>query len=56
MNGALPRPVGDAILRGLEKDPAARPQSASELMKLVEDAAGPAPSPDDNTVVPPPSS
>ena len=51
----LPRPVGDAILKGLEKDPADRPQSATEFMKLVENAAGPPPSPDDNTVVPPPS-
>ena len=52
----LPRPVGDALLKGLEKDPAARPQSASAFMTLVENAAGPPPSPDDNTVVPPPSS
>ena len=51
----IPRPVGDAILRGLEKDPADRPQSATEFMRLVEMAAGPPPSPDDNTVVPPPS-
>jgi serine/threonine-protein kinase len=49
---AVPRPVGDALLKGLEKDPAARPQSASELMRLVEYAAGPPPAPDDDTVVP----
>lgn len=48
----LPRAVGDAILKGLEKDPAARPQTASEFMRLVEYAAGPPPSPDDNTVIP----
>src|SRR4051794_31852662 len=52
----LPRPVGDAILKGLEKDPEERPQSATAFMKLVSDAAGPPPSPDDATVVPPPSS
>jgi serine/threonine protein kinase len=52
MKAALPRPVGDAILKGLEKEPTARPQSASEFMKLVENAAGPSPSPDDDTVVP----
>lgn len=54
LNASIPRPVGDALLKGLEKDPADRPQSASELMRLVEYAAGPAPSPDDDTVVPPP--
>lgn len=48
----LPRPVGDAILKGLEKDPADRPQSASELMRNVEAAAGPPPNPDDPTAVP----
>ena len=48
----LPRPVGDALLKGLEKDPAERPQSASEFMRLVEYAAGPPPTPDDDTVVP----
>jgi serine/threonine protein kinase len=48
----LPRPVGDAILKGLEKDPAERPQSATEFMRLVEYAAGPPPSFDDDTVVP----
>src|SRR4051794_6328903 len=52
VNPKLPRPVGDALLKGLEKDPEARPQSATEFMKLVENAAGPPPSPDDNTVVP----
>ncbi len=51
----LPRPVGDALLKGLEKDPADRPQSATEFMTLVENAAGPPDSPDDNTVVPLPS-
>jgi serine/threonine protein kinase len=56
VNDTLPRPVGDAILKGLEKEPTARPQSASEFMKLVEDAAGPPPSPDDDTIVPLPSS
>jgi serine/threonine protein kinase len=55
-NPTLPRPVGDALLKGLEKDPAARPQSATEFMKLVANAAGPPPTPDDDTVVPPPSS
>jgi serine/threonine-protein kinase len=48
----LPRPVGDAILKGLEKNPADRPQSATEFMRLVEYAAGPPPSFDDDTVVP----
>jgi serine/threonine protein kinase len=52
LNSKLPRPVGDAILKGLEKDAAARPQSATELMRLVEYGAGPPPSPDDDTVVP----
>src|SRR3954469_3630821 len=55
LNASLPRPVGDAILKGLEKEPSARPQSATAFMKLVSDAAGPPPSPDDATVVPPPS-
>jgi serine/threonine protein kinase len=35
----LPRAVGDAILKGLEKDPSDRPQSATELMAQVEAAA-----------------
>jgi serine/threonine protein kinase len=48
----LPRAVGDAILKGMEKEPADRPQSASEFMRLVEFAAGPPPSPDDMTVIP----
>ncbi|HEX4735290.1 MAG TPA: serine/threonine-protein kinase [Thermoleophilaceae bacterium] len=52
LNTKLPRPVGDALLKGLDKDPAARPQSATELMRLVEYAAGPPPAPDDDTVVP----
>jgi serine/threonine-protein kinase len=52
VNEKLPRPVGDAILKGLEKDPAERPRSATEFMRLVEYAAGPPPSPDDDTVVP----
>jgi serine/threonine protein kinase len=52
LNAKLPRPVGDALLKGLEKDPTDRPQSATELMRLVEYAAGPPPSPDDDTVVP----
>jgi serine/threonine protein kinase len=51
-NADIPRPVGDAILKGLEKEPSERPQSASELMRLVEVAAGPPPSPDDMTVIP----
>jgi serine/threonine protein kinase len=55
LNPALPRPVGDAIVKGLAKDPAERPQPATEFMKLVAYAAGPPPAPDDNTVVPPPS-
>jgi serine/threonine-protein kinase len=55
LKDTLPRPVGDAILKGLEKEPSARPQSASEFMRLVELAAGPPPSPDDITVAPPPS-
>jgi serine/threonine-protein kinase len=52
----LPRPVGDALLKGLEKDPEARPQTATEFMRLVELAAGPPPTPDDITIVPPPAS
>jgi serine/threonine protein kinase len=52
LNPKVPRPVGDALLKGLEKDPADRPQSATEFMRLVEYSAGPPPSPDDNTVVP----
>ena len=56
LNKDLPRQVGDAILLGLEKDPAARPQTASEFMRMVEISAGPAMSPDDDTIVPPPSS
>jgi serine/threonine protein kinase len=35
----LPRAVGDALLEGLEKDPHDRPQSASELIALIESAA-----------------
>ena len=35
----LPRGVGDAILRGLAKDPSHRPRSATELMAQVEAAA-----------------
>ena len=52
INTALPRPVGDALLTGLAKEPLERPQSATEFMKRVENAAGPPPSPDDDTVVP----
>jgi serine/threonine protein kinase len=52
MNPKLPRPVGDALLKGLEKDPDDRPQSASEFMQVVGYAAGPPPTPDDDTVVP----
>jgi serine/threonine protein kinase len=52
----IPRPVGDALMKGLAKEPAERPQSATELMRLVELAAGPPPTPDDITIVPPPSS
>ena len=52
----LPRPVGDALLKGLEKDPAARPQTATEFVRNVEVAAGPPPTPDDITLVPPPAS
>src|SRR3954464_3473274 len=48
----LPRPVGDAILAGLVKDPAERPQSATAFMRLVEDPPGPPGPPDDDTVVP----
>jgi serine/threonine-protein kinase len=48
----LPRAAGDAILLGMAKEPADRPQSAMELMRLVEYAAGPAPSFEDDTVVP----
>ena len=48
----LPRPVGDALLLGLAKDPAERPQTATEFMRIVELAAGMPPEPDDNTVVP----
>jgi serine/threonine protein kinase len=51
-NAKLPRPVGDAILKGLQKDPANRPQTATEFMRGVEYAAGPPPTPDDDTVVP----
>jgi serine/threonine protein kinase len=50
----LPRGVGDAILLGMAKEPADRPQAAMELMRLVEYAAGPAPSFEDDTVVPDP--
>jgi serine/threonine-protein kinase len=35
----LPRPVGEALLAALEKDPAKRPQSATEYMRLIEAAA-----------------
>jgi serine/threonine-protein kinase len=52
VNAKVPKGVGDALLKGLEKDPADRPQSATEFMRLVEYAAGPPDSPDDNTVVP----
>jgi serine/threonine protein kinase len=36
----LPAPVGDAIMQALEKDPAARPQSANEFARLLSTAAG----------------
>jgi serine/threonine protein kinase len=36
----LPRAVGDALLKGLEKDPDDRPRSASALVELIEAAAG----------------
>jgi serine/threonine-protein kinase len=36
----LPRSVGDALLKGLAKDPDDRPQSATEFMRGVELAAG----------------
>jgi len=55
MKPELPRPVGDAILLGLAKEPGDRPQTATEFMRLVEIAAGPPPSADDMTVIPPPS-
>jgi serine/threonine protein kinase len=38
-DASIPRPVGDAILKGLEKEPSERPQSATELIRLVEVAA-----------------
>jgi serine/threonine-protein kinase len=40
LNPDIPRAVGDAILKGLEKDPSDRPQSATELMAEVEAGAG----------------
>jgi serine/threonine protein kinase len=36
----LPPAVGDAVMRALEKDPAARPQSAGEFARMLEEAAG----------------
>jgi serine/threonine protein kinase len=35
----LPAAAGDAIMRALEKDPAARPQSAGEFARMLEEAA-----------------
>jgi serine/threonine protein kinase len=35
----LPAAVGDTIMRALEKDPAARPQSAGEFARMLEEAA-----------------
>src|SRR4051812_32371534 len=52
VNASIPPPVGDAIMKGLAKDPVDRPASATEFMRLVEYSAGPPPSPDDNTVIP----
>lgn len=48
----VPATVGEAILKGLEKEPADRPASATELMRMIGDAAGPAPDADAPTVVP----
>jgi serine/threonine-protein kinase len=48
----LDRAVGDAILKGLEKEPADRPQTASAFMDQVAEAAGEPPGYDDSTVVP----
>jgi serine/threonine protein kinase len=42
----VPPALGPAVLRALEKDPAARPQSAGEYARLLHEAAGlPAPTP-----------
>jgi serine/threonine protein kinase len=35
----LPAAVGEVIMRALEKDPAARPQSAGEFARMLEEAA-----------------
>ena len=48
----IPVAVGEAILKGMEKEPTARPASASELIALISAAAGPAPDADSPTVVP----
>jgi serine/threonine protein kinase len=43
---AAPPALGPTVLRALEKDPAARPQSAGEYARLLHEAAGlPAPTP-----------
>ena len=48
----VPVAVGEAILKGMEKEPADRPATATALMDLIEQAAGPPPDADAPTVVP----
>lgn len=48
----VPAAVGEALLRGMEKEPADRPPTASAFIALVEEAAGPAPDADSPTVIP----
>ena len=52
VKSSVPVAVGEAILKGLEKEPSDRPASASEFMRLVADAAGPPPDADAPTVIP----
>ena len=52
INSFVPPAVETVVLHALEKRREARPQTATEFMRLVEYSAGPPPSPDDSTVVP----
>ena len=49
---SVPVAVGEAIRRGMEKEPADRPATASEFVRRVAEAAGPAPDADAPTVIP----
>ena len=52
VKSTVPVAVGEAILKGMAKEPVDRPATASELMASIEQAAGPPPDADAVTVVP----